>query len=169
MLKHKIINVISILLIYCSTASAEPITLSGINWANSKNESINILTKNGFICEDISNIFIPDKPPIGTSCSKDNGKISFYDDEIRFNCGLFNMCDMSLKEAAQNLVATNKIKSLGMVLVQADKWLGTSTHFIYCGQGDDGEKVCLKPAFDGSDFGSLYLEKSSFGKKVGFE
>lgn len=145
-----------------------PITVLDINWTKSLKENMSTLTKRGYVCA-------PDEQY--QTCKKGNEEITFRDDNsVIFNCFVFNMCEHSLREAAQLFVDSTNVSRMEVTQNQATNGRLWST---VCGHGPDGDKVCLGPnlmalalSFDdniGEQFYSLILYKGSLGKKVGFQ
>ena len=61
------------------------------------------------------------------------------DGELVFNCHVWNGCNFSLKEVAQAIVNTGIVPSMEYEV----RYLATGTQKIYCGRGDDGDKLCV--------------------------
>ena len=111
-------------------------TIKGICWALSFPEMRAILASRGY------------KNPAPNEFTDEKGaRIELNSDHVAFQCGVFNACDLSLRELA------SKIQNSGLVKgsmeydeeIQSSVLLEgiTSSSQSYCGRGLKGEKICV--------------------------
>lgn len=108
-------------------------------------------------------------------CTKGKNELVFLDEEILFNCNVFNMCDLSIREVAQSLVDAGKVGRMEIDV----KWPKPSfpSWQVACGRGADGDRLCIEPDTDsiaigfpvGDKFTRLRLLKGTFGNKPSFD
>lgn len=98
----------------------------------------------------------------------------FLAEDILFNCHVFNMCDLSIREVAQSLVDAGKIGRMEIDIKWPKKSLPSWQ--VACGRFADGDRLCIEPDIDsievgapvGDTFTRLRLMKGTFGNKPSF-
>lgn len=150
-------------------AFADPITILGISWSRDAKDNMQLLSDAGYSCGPYNGSL-----GIGDVCVKGHEEIIFQSEQISFNCFVFNMCEYSIQQAAQLFVDTTNVPTMELknnYTTTGKLWLKA------CGQGEDGDKVCMSPHMlavglghdVGQSFYSLELIKGAYGKRVGFK
>lgn len=132
----KLISIIAAVLPY--SASAEPISIHGVNATMSYDQFMKTLRSKGYKCETRLDT---DGEILAAGCmiNKNVGDIVKSPNELLVSCRAFNGCGLSLEEVAQLLVNANIVQYLEYELlwVSAD---GTP-YGIYKGFGPDGDII----------------------------
>lgn len=159
------------------SALSEPIKIAGLSWAEKQEEQVSKLRDSGYKCEDspyVDMMFFSKQKSV--KCKKDKDELVFLEDTIIFDCNVFKMCGMSIRQVGQSLVDARKITNMEIKTEWPNKSIPSWQ--VACGSGPDGDKVCIEPDLDliamglqvGSEFKKLKLIKANYGgKKPGFD
>ncbi|MDG1164025.1 MAG: hypothetical protein P8N61_01490 [Porticoccaceae bacterium] len=149
----------------CSTYS----TIKGVCWALNFHEMRSVLTSRGYVTKSPNrNSFF-----LGAYHA-----LYIYNELVEFNCGVFNACDLSMRELASRLQKSGiVIGSMEANIENLDSYIPntSSTKKSFCGRGLQGEKICvaqtasrLGPYSSPGDI-KVILSKGLVGKEVSFD
>jgi len=168
--------IVAFLMLGAGNVLADPIRIVGLSWADDRNDQISNLKKAGYDCKEYVYVDIMTfSKEDSIKCEKEKSQLIFLANEILFNCHVFNMCDLSIREVAQSLVDAGKVSRMEV----DTKWPNKSlpSWQVACGRGTDGDRLCLDPNLDaiifgfpvGEKFAQLRLLKGTFGNKPSFD
>ena len=146
-------------------------TIKGICWALSLDEMRSVLISRGYFSKSGSKnkfSFRSDSQPV----------ISLLKNEVTFACGVFNACDLSMRELAKRLQRSGLVT--GSMEFDSEYSAGyfensSSSTSSLCGRGKQGEKICVSETtgtlgrFVGTGDVSVSLGKGLVGKEVSFD
>lgn len=146
-------------------------TIKGICWALNLGEMRSVLISRGYFSKSGSKnkfSFRSDSPPV----------ISVLNSEVTFACGVFNACDLSMRELANRLQKSGLVtSSMEFDSEYSAGYLenSSSSTSSLCGRGKQGEKICVSETtgtlgrFVGTGDVSVSLGKGLVGKEVSFD
>ena len=134
--------------------SREAIRLVGIDVGMTELLQRKILTRDGYICKD-------------SICKKQKARVILYEDRIVFNCDNFNVCHLSFKELAEDLVNNNIVEDMEYNTSSYVQFNILTYVETYCGRGDAGDSLCVRKETEASGHvgeNLLVLKKGALGK-----
>ena len=148
----KSVIIVGTLMFSTSITHAKPISLGGLDMTMSVEQQKDYLTRAGFKCEEKANLF-------GLkvlSCKNGKKTVTPSKDDIRYNCHTFNVCNLTLKELAQNLLNEGFVKQMEYKPRFITDFEGKKVLIEkFCGRGEDGEVLCVEA--DKNLFGQILL------------
>lgn len=134
---------------------AKPIKFAGLDWSMNKSKIEEELIGKGYSCEYR---LLQEE----TDCKKNNSEIKITSRVMHFNCHSFEGCQANINFLTKEV--SDKY-SIFMSYMPHRRKLQMSH---YCGDGEDGDKICL---VDFSLIGkgvTVFLYKGSFGSNPNF-
>jgi hypothetical protein len=165
-----IIATIFITLMNFSTAFSEPMKIRGLSHKFNVSENIKKLEEKGFKCK------VPGKDDserqwwlsVGGKIFCENGEAYIYvsKDSIVFQCEVFNICQLNLKEVAQLIVNSGVINSLEHDIKSAEFDGDYYQYEAYCGRGDFGDSICVEEKEDmySRPYTQIVLDRGTLGE-----
>ena len=125
----KIIFIISLFfLIPLNNSFSAPIKVLGIDVTMDKQTAKEILTKQNFVCKDVMEMIM---------CDKSGGTVSVSKDLIQITCGVYGGCKYTAIEVANFFSKDLNLK------IRNPEIVGLFREPAYCGEGSDGDKLCV--------------------------
>ena len=130
---RKIILIISLFfLIPLNNSFSVPIKVLGIDVTMDKQTAKEILTKQNFVCKDVMEMIM---------CDKSGGTVSVSKDLIQITCGVYGGCKYTAIEVANFFSKDLNLK------IRNPEIVGLFQEPAYCGEGSDGDKLCVIYSF----------------------
>ena len=125
----KIILIISLFfLIPLNNSFSAPIKVLGLDVTMDKQTAKDILTKQNFVCNDVMERIM---------CDKSGGTVTVSKDLIQITCGIYGGCKYTAIEVANFFSKELNIK------IRNPEIVGIFQEPAYCGEGPDGDKLCV--------------------------
>ena len=125
----KIILLVSIIfLIPLNNSISAPIQVFGIDVTQDKQTVKDILTKQNFVCNNVMEMIM---------CDKSGGTVTVSKDLIQITCGVYGGCKYTAIEVANFFSKELNLK------IRNPEIIGIFQEPAYCGDGPDGDKLCV--------------------------
>ncbi len=127
-MKNIILLVSLIFLIPLNNSISAPIKLFGLDVTTDKQTAKEILTKKNFVCNDVMEMIM---------CDKSGGTITVSKDLIQITCAVYGGCKYTAIEVANFFSKELNLK------IRNPEIVGIFQEPAYCGEGLDGDKLCV--------------------------
>ena len=125
----QIIFVISLFfLIPLNNSFSDPIKVLGIDVTMGKQTAKEILTKKNFVCNDVMEMIM---------CDKSGGTVTVSKGLIQITCAVYGGCKYTAIEVANFFSKELNLK------IRNPEIVGIFQEPAYCGEGPDGDKLCV--------------------------
>ena len=111
-----------------SNSISAPIKVLGIDVTMDKQTAREILTKQNFVCNDVMEMIM---------CDKSGGTVSVSKDLIQITCGVYGGCKYTAIEVANFFSKDLNLK------IRNPEIVGLFQEPAFCGEGPDGDKLCV--------------------------
>ena len=145
----KIILIISLFfLIPLNNSFSAPIKVLGIDVTMDKQTAKDILTKQNFVCNDVMEMIM---------CDKSGGTVTVSKDLIQITCGVYGGCKYTAIEVANFFSKELNLK------IRNPEIVGIFQEPAYCGEGPDGDKLCVTYSLTSNLGPSIDIMKHKLG------
>ena len=127
-MKNIILLVSLIFLIPLNNSFSDPIKVLGIDVTMGKQTAKEILTKKNFVCNDVMEMIM---------CDKSGGTVTVSKDLIQITCAVYGGCKYTAIEVANFFSKELNLK------IRNPEIVGIFQEPAYCGEGPDGDKLCV--------------------------
>ena len=115
-------------LIPLNNSFSDPIKVLGIDVTMGKQTAKEILTKKNFVCNDVMEMIM---------CDKSGGTVTVSKDLIQITCAVYGGCKYTAIEVANFFSKELNLK------IRNPEVVGIFQEPAYCGEGPDGDKLCV--------------------------
>ena len=115
-------------LIPLNNSFSDPIKVLGIDVTMGKQTAKEILTKKNFVCNDVMEMIM---------CDKSGGTVTVSKDLIQITCAVYGGCKYTAIEVANFFSKELNLK------IRNPEIVGIFQEPAYCGEGLDGDKLCV--------------------------
>ena len=115
-------------LIPLNNSFSDPIKVLGIDVSMGKQTAKEILTKKNFVCKDVMEMIM---------CDKSGGTVTVSKDLIQITCAVYGGCKYTAIEVANFFSKELNLK------IRNPEIVGIFQEPAYCGEGPDGDKLCV--------------------------
>lgn len=155
---NRCLGVILLGSMFLGIAHAEPLTIAGLNWGVSSSEIIDEIESRGYSCAVSGFDHLRECAKTEDSAHQEKIRLDLKEEEITLACEVFNGCDYSVEEVAQQLVDNRIIDQLAPDT-------GPYGGLIYRGRGADGDRLVVSQNGAGSDvWAEISILKGTLGQ-----